>query len=431
MTYRGHRSAFARHAFRPRVEALEVRTNPSHTFTVDDDGAQTNHKADFTSIQAAVTAASPGDRIKVYAGIYHEQVVIPATKDNLTITAVNSGNNSGKGEHEEGGNSGFNSNVIIAPTAFTDPTEAVIHVAGAEGVAISGFTITGASAPAGAGKGANYGVLVDMGGSASVRDNHITAIRDIPLSGVQEGVGVQFGFTNGMGGILSTGTGSVTHNLIDDYQKGGVVVIGAGSKASVTENVIKGAGPTAVIAQNGVQVSNGATGTVERNTISGNKFTGGGTEGTGVLVHQTANVTVRNNFVFANDEGILLFHAKNVTVDGNISNGNTFNGIGLFDTTGSNVRHNVTEFNGFDGINLEMSSGNTVEDNFAAFNGRYGIALEADSTGNTVRHNHLRNNAVGDLFVGNPANNVSQNETGHGGNGHGGHGHHGHPDPCD
>jgi pectin methylesterase-like acyl-CoA thioesterase len=45
------------------------------TLTVDDDHAQCP-SATFTSIQAAVTAANPNDKINVCPGTYHEQVVI-------------------------------------------------------------------------------------------------------------------------------------------------------------------------------------------------------------------------------------------------------------------------------------------------------------------------------------------------------------------
>src|SRR4051794_13595658 len=55
------------------LESLEARQLLSATLTVDDTpgtGAQ------FSTIQAAVNAASPGDRIKVAAGVYNESVVV-------------------------------------------------------------------------------------------------------------------------------------------------------------------------------------------------------------------------------------------------------------------------------------------------------------------------------------------------------------------
>src|SRR5437588_6372179 len=71
---------------RLRLEHLEERAVPS-TLTVDDDRAQ-NHHAQYTSIQAAVNNAHPGDTIKVYAGNYREQVTIPSNLNNLRLVAV-------------------------------------------------------------------------------------------------------------------------------------------------------------------------------------------------------------------------------------------------------------------------------------------------------------------------------------------------------
>src|SRR5919201_5543510 len=55
-----------------------------HVLLVDNDKAQCK-KADFTTIQAAVTAASPGTTILVCAGTYHESVTI--TTNDLRIRA--------------------------------------------------------------------------------------------------------------------------------------------------------------------------------------------------------------------------------------------------------------------------------------------------------------------------------------------------------
>jgi len=402
---RADRRTHARNAVKLRLQPLEARTNPSHMFTVDDDRMQ-RPNADFTSIQAAVQAASAGDEIRVYRGTYNEQVVIPASKDGLKLTAVSGWND----DHDHNHPSGL---AVIAPTAFTDPSQAVVRVAGAHNVQIRGFEITGKSAPTGTGAGADYGILVDSGGSASITGNHITGIRDNPLSGVQEGIGIQFGRTDSKGGILSSGSGSATDNTIDDYQKGGIVVIGAGSNATIRKNRIVGAGPTAVIAQNGIQISNGAKATVEQNIVSRNNYTGTDVVAEGILVYQTSGVTVRHNILFGNNEGILLASSKNSVVDHNDSFSNTYNGIGLFDSSNNVVTHNDVFHNGHDGINVDSSTNNRIEDNLAFDNVRYGIAIEANSTGNTVRHNHLYNNHVMNLFVGNPANTVIGNNNRH------------------
>ena len=93
---------------------------------------------------------------------------------------------------------------------------------------------------------------IGEGGSALITDNHITHIRDTPFSGCQNGVAVSSAAMR----LNTFGTGTVVHNLIDDYQKGGVVIDGtadssvANSSAEVAYNEIVGVGPTAVIAQN-------------------------------------------------------------------------------------------------------------------------------------------------------------------------------------
>ena len=72
------RSWLSRKTIRPktqrrlRLEHLENRVTPSHTFKVDDDG-HTFHHPDFMTIQAAVNAAHAGDHILVAPGDYRER----------------------------------------------------------------------------------------------------------------------------------------------------------------------------------------------------------------------------------------------------------------------------------------------------------------------------------------------------------------------
>jgi parallel beta-helix repeat protein len=360
-----------------RLQALESRVTPSRTILVDDDGHQFHHP-DFNTIQAAVNAANPGDHILVATGTYREQVVIPAGKNHLDIRAVGDAK-------------------IVAPTTFGDASRAIVHDAGATDLDLWGFTIQGN----GAATGPNFGVLVDGGGSADVRYDRIINIRDNPLSGAQNGVALQFGqLTTG-----GSGSGSATANWIEGYQKGGIVVIGTGSSADVVFNTVRGAGATAVIAQNGIQVSDGARARVDFNTVSGNKFTGTDFEGVGILVFNTSNVRVKGNTTFNNDEGILLFGdtgstVSNIDVELNGSFNNTFNGIGLSNVTGSTVKNNFTSRNSSDGINVELSSGNQITNNWAYSNGRDGIALESTASGNTVRSNFMFFNTSFDAFDG-------------------------------
>jgi hypothetical protein len=113
--------------------------------------------------------------------------------------------------------------------------------------------------------GARYFGVVNDGTSVSVEGASIHDIGNNPFDGAQHGVGIYF--TNG-------GSGAIDGNAVSAYQKGGIVVNGAGTTASITNNAVSGLGPVVFIAQNGIQVSRGAVATVRGNDISDNSYTG-------------------------------------------------------------------------------------------------------------------------------------------------------------
>ncbi len=108
---------------RLRVQALEDRLVPSAVLMVDDDRAQCP-TAQYTSINAAVAAAQPGDTIHVCAGTYHESVTV-----NMPLTFV--------ADHHGG-------DVVVDPGT----TGSAFNVQ-ANGVRIQGFTIQDAIGNAG------------------------------------------------------------------------------------------------------------------------------------------------------------------------------------------------------------------------------------------------------------------------------------------
>lgn len=294
-----------------------------HMLIVDDDHLDCPN-AQFTSIQAAVTAAPPGSMIKVCAGTYMEQVTIPAGKDDLTLYSVPD-----------------LAAVIKAPPVMTSP-KAIVRVEGAQNVTLRHFTITGPGG--GPCDSIEYGVRVDSGGSATITDNHITQIRDTPFSGCQNGVGVLIGrnFES------TSGSGSVVHNTIDNYQKGGIVVdgqlSGPSTHADVGWNDISGIGPTAVIAQNGIQVSRGAVATVHHNVVHDNIYSGTDAADEAILLYQVSSsgIQVDHNKVYDNNDGIGLYTASNTEIGWNDSYDNAPYD-GLFadtDTAGNLIQHN-------------------------------------------------------------------------------------------
>jgi hypothetical protein len=302
---------------------------------VDDDHAQCPN-AQFTSIQAAETAASPGDQIKVCPGVYREQVRI--TKNDLTL---------------------FSQvplqAVIQAPLIETYPNS-IVTVTGATGVSIRQFTITGPYTVSGCAEALDRhtGVRV-IDGSATIYGNHITQIRDVnpAFFGCQDGIGVLVGrqFEGQVGSAI------IRNNQIDLYQKGGVVVDNAGSYAWITQNVISGEGLSNIIAQNGVQVGRDAASDVDHNDISRNQFARLGSTDTasGILLFETAaQVSADHNDVFQNGVGIDVDeNATGLTIAHNNVHENINDGIGAFQDSSDNLisynkSYNNTPFDCYD-----------------------------------------------------------------------------------
>jgi len=179
---------------------------------------------------------------------------------------------------------------------------------------------------------------VDGGGSATIADNHITEIRDTPFRPCQNGLGVLIG--RNFEGEL--GSGTVVHNLIDRYQKGGVVVdgliVGESSLAEVAFNEIVGTGMTPVIAQNGVQVSRNAIAEVPHNRISLSNFGPLDTVSEGVILFQVNGGThAHHNVSFLNDDGIGLHFMSDAEVSPNRTERNDFDGLYANPETAENL----------------------------------------------------------------------------------------------
>ena len=288
--------------------------------------------AGYTSIQAAVTAAGPGDTIRVCPGTYNEQVIVPSGKNNLTLHAV---------AHWHA--------IIRAPVVMVD-VKAIVRVSASQNVTIRGFEITGPGM--GGCDSIRYGVRVDTGGSANIIGNHIVDIRDLPpppaVSGCQNGVAILVG-RNFEG---TTGSALIEGNVIERYQKNGPTVDNAGSYAQIIHNVIRGVGPTATIAQNGIQVSRGAGAVVEHNWVADHTYLGAPLFGsTGVLLFEPGSVGVA--------------HTTSVRSDDN---------FGLYDTDAANIDYDKGEESTF-------------------FDG---IFVDSDSTNNQITHGHFIDNALFD-----------------------------------
>lgn len=366
--------------FRPQLECLEARTLLNATIYVNaadagapiQDGSQAHP---YGTIQQGVNAATPGTVIQVAPGTYNEQVTISgASKTNVTLEGA-----------------GKNTTFIDAPAVLTG-NHATVEVTGTKGVTVANFTIENSSPNSNNG-GQLYGVLIDGGASATVYNNHITQVEDTPLDGVQEGIAVAVGSSF----LNTTGSATVSHNIIDNYQKAGIDVQNSGSSAQIIYNTVTGVGSTNQIAQNGIEIDYGATGKVSYNTVSDNLYAGPNTA-TGILLFESGSVTVNNNTLSNNDVGIYVYYPySQVTLNYNQVTGSTYDGIVLFATYGAQLNYNRLGTNGSGnvgdgGIALYYSSGNTIYHNLSMNNNGDGIYVDPNSTNNTFTQNNLNGN---------------------------------------
>ncbi len=185
----------------------------------------------------------------------------------------------------------------------------VVFVNGAANVAIKTLTVDGNGQ--GNGTPGNYrfeGIgYFNAGGTI----DHVTIehIRETPLNGDQQGIGI---FAESEAGTNSL---NITNDTIFDYQKGGIVVNGTGLTALVSGNTVTGIA-TSLTAQNGIQISRGAVANVTGNTVDGNSFTSAASPddyAAGILLYQAGTGTQ----VTANTIGATTGADAGIFVDGN------------------------------------------------------------------------------------------------------------------
>jgi parallel beta-helix repeat protein len=406
-----------------RLEALEERWCPA-TLTVG--SGQT-----YPTINAALSASSKGDTIKVFPGTYTEQLSI--TNSNITLTGVTVNGASP---------------TIQSPASVTT----VSNIGGAliditvTGFTVNGFTINGATNTDG---NLYSGVRVRGSGSATISGDTITGLTT--ANNQQFGIGVQVGTHRGGGAATAT----VTGDTIKNYAGAGVLVDGGKASATVTGNTItgRGAGNNGET-EYGVQVSLGATGDIESNSISGNSngnnsggiyfFQDGGVNSVakrntvsgndvgiwldtssatsggkiqvvqntvtgntgfaGILDQSSDGVLIQSNTANNNNtsNGIALANASNVQVTGNTVDNNASDGIYDFQggvNGGNMITGNTSDNNVGNGIFLDHTTGDTVSGNTADNNNGAGLRLLA-CMNITISHNTFANNAGGGIVTG-------------------------------
>jgi hypothetical protein len=229
----------------------------ARTLFVNDDGTPgRNRGCDrpfSTTIGVAVAAAASGDRIKVCAGTYDEQVAV--TKDDLTIAGAGIDRTTIRPTAP-------NTNTVALRTGL--PSVALMLIDGVTGVTVRGLTIDGSAASLPADCPPYFGLFY-RNASGIVDSVRVTGI--VPC--VSVGIFVQSP-VDGSGRAKVTIHGSA----VDDYGVAGIICNERGTDCAIKDNVVLGRGevPDASPAV-GIQVAFGAGGSVTENLVRGNLCT--------------------------------------------------------------------------------------------------------------------------------------------------------------
>ncbi|MCD6506399.1 PQQ-binding-like beta-propeller repeat protein [Candidatus Poribacteria bacterium] len=298
------------------------------TWHVDDD-FRDYPRADFTKIQDAVNAASPGDTIIVYPGTYTENVKV--NKDHLTIRSEK------KAE------------TTIVRAANED--NHVFEVT-ADYVTIRGLSICGA-------KLGCAGIYLSGVEYCSIENNRC---------GWDAG-------KNNRGIWLDNVSNSILSNNICDssYEEG--IVLYSSDNNTISNNTCSRSKMFAIW----LSCSN-------NNTVSSNLCNSSRNEG--IYLSSSNNNTLLSNICSSNsNRAIFLFSSNGNTLSNNTCNQNN-TGIWLENSSNNILSKNTCTLNGGGGIVLRYSDTNTLLNNSCTPNGGFGIFI-LSSSNNSIYLNSL------------------------------------------
>ena len=327
-------------------------------------------RAEFTTIQAAINAAAPGDTVRVCPGVYPEQVTIGTS---LKLLGENGailmpGPISGNGSDISNG----------------DPLAAIILVQNATGVTIDGLIVDGSKNGLTECSPFLVGILF-QNASGSITHNAVRSIATPPVSGCQDGDAIVAQSSSGQ-----SATVEIAFNSVHDYQKNGITGNETGTTVTIHHNTVTESAPANGAAPNGVQIGFGATGTITANNVSGNvwapcvSINNCTAAGSGILIFESNSVTIQNNDVGTNQVGLF------VEGDGTtIHNNDVFNSLVLYGIavtgndsaiTGNSITHSDQ-----DAIVIDGNNG-TIRNNKIA-DALVGVFTVNGSSGNSITGN--------------------------------------------
>ncbi len=320
-----------------------------------------------TNVQTAISSASSGAVICLDAGVYTEQLYITQP-----LTLVGQG-----------------TKTIIEPTTVSSPAAdydtgqpiaPIIWAQGATNVNIKNLEINGALAGASSFDSCvtNFVGILYQDSSGTIAG---TTVNNVELStslfGCQDGLAI---FVQSDTATLGTSTVNIQNNTVINYDKNGITCNDKGTNCNIINNIVTGIGQTTLTAQNGVQIAYGATGTVNKNQVSGDSYVGTAPATSGDI---TTICPTENYFSDCYQAGgILLYDAPNVVVSNNKV---SLSDIGIAVSGDGTIPNSKGAAN--DSLNNNIVQGN------------YGYGAVFDGFNGTSANNNFQKNPVGLLVT--------------------------------
>ena len=296
--------------------------------TVNNSPGQT---ADFTSIQAAIDNALPGDTILIFPGVYEENVKVNVA--NLTLTSK----------------SGSSEDIIIKAANRQDDIFYVI----ADGVTIRGLNIVGPV------DSQNAGIRLNGVKYCNIENNQLS-----------------YNYIDPMLNIPNSATSLTLINSNSDTGFG--IRLDSSSSNILNNNTVSGKGTSIFLRKS-------TENTLIDNSISSSNY--------GIWVDSSSNNKLDGNNLSNNKIGVYLKVSGGNILNNNTASGSTSSGINLWDSVG-NMLSNSTASKNSVSIVLRNSSSNLINNNVVS-DSDYGIWLYSSSNNNKLNDNRAQNNRIG------------------------------------
>jgi len=346
------------------IDYLPLKESKSTVITVSNSADQA---ADFTSIQAAVYSAYPGDTVLVYPSIYVENVEINV-EDLVVVSASDSP-----------------SDTIVQAASSSEDVFSVT----ADGVVISGFNVTGNI------NSFNSGIHLYGVEDCRIENNELFNYQGtLQKSSGNYTQGNNFSLNPGFGIRLDlSGNNTLSNNTVS-YSNACILLRSSNENILLNNRVSN--------SSYGIWVDSSSGSVLDNNTAANNKI--------GIYLKASSRNTVTGSMAFDNSGSCINLWDSSENVLSNNTASNSSSVCVILHNSSENILGNNTVFNSSYGIWLDASSnGNILNENRASYN-KVGIYLKA-SNENVLDNNTALNNSQYGISLWNSIVNEMENNT--------------------